>query len=176
VDVGSALTNALARGRRSRVVLTPRRWRQVPEKQSFLGATVAKKPGRRGELGVSRKTIARGMSDRLRCPVCSCAFFAQFARETADAARIRHSLLPRLFGGRWFVQSSDAFASRECGRLPQRHCEERSDEAIHSFFARQDGLLRFARNDGAQGQDDGLWSFRGDAKHRTRNLEIPGWC
>jgi hypothetical protein len=31
-----------------------------------------------------------------------------------------------------------------------RHCEERSDEAIHSFFARRDGLLRFARNDGVQ--------------------------
>src|SRR5207245_11044093 len=27
-----------------------------------------------------------------------------------------------------------------------RHCEERSDEAIHAF-SRQDGLLRFARND-----------------------------
>ena len=34
-------------------------------------------------------------------------------------------------------------------RLNRRHCEERSDEAIHSFFALQDGLLRFARNDGA---------------------------
>jgi hypothetical protein len=30
----------------------------------------------------------------------------------------------------------------------RRHCEERSDEAIHSFFVRRDGLLRFARNDG----------------------------
>src|SRR6266702_2052452 len=29
-----------------------------------------------------------------------------------------------------------------------RHCEERGDEAIHSFFARHYGLLRFARNDG----------------------------
>jgi hypothetical protein len=28
-----------------------------------------------------------------------------------------------------------------------RHCEERSDEAIHSSFTRRDGLLRFARND-----------------------------
>ena len=28
-----------------------------------------------------------------------------------------------------------------------RHCEKQSDEAIHSFFARRDGLLRFARND-----------------------------
>jgi hypothetical protein len=31
--------------------------------------------------------------------------------------------------------------------LAFRHCEERSDEAIHSFFSRPDGLLRFARND-----------------------------
>ena len=31
----------------------------------------------------------------------------------------------------------------------RRHCEERSDEAIHSFFAWRDGLLRCARNDGA---------------------------
>jgi hypothetical protein len=28
-----------------------------------------------------------------------------------------------------------------------RHCEERSDEAIHSLLVRQDGLLRSARND-----------------------------
>src|SRR5258708_96727 len=31
--------------------------------------------------------------------------------------------------------------------LPPRHCEERSDEAIHSSLALKDGLLRFARND-----------------------------
>jgi hypothetical protein len=31
--------------------------------------------------------------------------------------------------------------------LKRRHCEERSDEAIQSFFALQYGLLRFARND-----------------------------
>src|SRR5258707_14208337 len=34
---------------------------------------------------------------------------------------------------------------RESGAF--RHCEERSDEAIHSFFSWRDGLLRFARND-----------------------------
>jgi hypothetical protein len=32
--------------------------------------------------------------------------------------------------------------------LALRHCDERSDEAIHSFFVRRGGLLRFARNDG----------------------------
>jgi hypothetical protein len=36
------------------------------------------------------------------------------------------------------------------GRITNRHCEERSDETIYAS------------------------SFRGDAKHRTRNLEIPG--
>jgi hypothetical protein len=40
-------------GRRSRVVLTPRRWRQVSRKQ-FREATVARKPGHRGEYAISR--------------------------------------------------------------------------------------------------------------------------
>ena len=35
-----------------------------------------------------------------------------------------------------------------------RHCEERSDEAIHAFFPRRDGLLRFARNDGCKTLDN----------------------
>src|SRR5258705_11453189 len=34
------------------------------------------------------------------------------------------------------------------GLTVSRHCEERSDEAIHSFLMRRDGLLRCARNDG----------------------------
>ena len=38
----------------------------------------------------------------------------------------------------------------EGGFLIPRHCEERSDEAIHSFFMRRDGLLRYARNDGRE--------------------------
>src|SRR6266446_1999289 len=51
----------------------------------------------RGEREISRKAIAQGMSDCLRCPVCSCAIFVlPFAHGTAGAARIRHSLLPLL--------------------------------------------------------------------------------
>ena len=54
-----------------------------------------KSPILRGERDISRQAIAQGMSDVLRCPVCSCAaFFTQFAHGTAGAARIRHSLLP----------------------------------------------------------------------------------
>ena len=36
------------------------------------------------------------------------------------------------------------------GKVSPRHCEERSDEAIHSFLVRRDGLLRCARNDGGR--------------------------
>jgi hypothetical protein len=42
-------------------------------------------------------------------------------------------------------------------KLERRHCEERSDEAIHSSFTRRDGLLRCARNDGLQ--LNCLWLF-----------------
>ncbi len=62
------LTNDVASVRRSRVVLTPRRWRQVRGVASaqpgldktYPLATVANKPGHRGEHEISRKTIACG--------------------------------------------------------------------------------------------------------------------
>src|SRR5438552_15175843 len=57
--------------------------------------TVANKPAHRGERDISRKTIAQGMSECFRCPVCSCAPTVQFlAHETAGAARTRPSLRP----------------------------------------------------------------------------------
>src|SRR6476660_3237404 len=48
MDADALLTNSARRGRRSRVVLTPRRWRQV-SREVFREATVAKEPGHRGE-------------------------------------------------------------------------------------------------------------------------------
>ena len=53
------------------------------------------KPAHRGERVISRKAIARGMSEcfRFTCMLV-CAFFAQLAHETAGAARTRHSLRP----------------------------------------------------------------------------------
>src|ERR1700749_13554 len=50
---GALLTRSVGGGRRSRVVLPPRRWRQVLKKLRFLGAMVANKPGRQGEREVS---------------------------------------------------------------------------------------------------------------------------
>src|SRR5258708_2288927 len=49
--------------RQRRVVLTPRCWRR--RWQQYMA--------HRGERVISRKAIAQGMSDVLRCPVCSCA-------------------------------------------------------------------------------------------------------
>src|SRR5438445_319302 len=40
---------------------------------SFFGGDGGKKADHRGEHDISRKAIAQGMSDCLRCPVCSCA-------------------------------------------------------------------------------------------------------
>src|SRR5882762_3053701 len=70
-------------------------------------ATVARKPGRRGEHAISRKTIARG---RPECSVCTCmlvcVFSHSFAHETAGAARTRSSLLPLFSRGRNSLQTS----------------------------------------------------------------------
>jgi hypothetical protein len=62
--------------------------------------TVARKPGHRGERGVSRKPPRRESRIASAGPVCSCAFsFVHLAHETAGAARIRLSLRPLLSEG-----------------------------------------------------------------------------
>jgi hypothetical protein len=65
-----------------------------PDDTSIRRRRRQKRTRLRGERGISRQTIAQGMSDALRCPVCSCASHHSFARETAGAARTRHSLRP----------------------------------------------------------------------------------
>ena len=66
VDAGSADDERRESVRQRRVVLTPRCWRQV------CGSSPAddggKKAGHRGDHVISRKAIAQGMSDVLRCP------------------------------------------------------------------------------------------------------------
>ena len=60
VDAGALETRALSCGRQNRMVLTPRRWRQVPEKQVSRGRRwqESRSPGR---VRISRKTIAWGV-------------------------------------------------------------------------------------------------------------------
>jgi len=110
---------------------------------------VTRRIRRRGERGISRKTIARGMPGDFRCDRGDYArvLHLNFAREAAGASSTRHSLRPLIC---WANSSCTTRAPRAAGmrshilKLECRHCEEQSDEAIHSFFARRDGLLRGA--------------------------------
>jgi hypothetical protein len=79
-------TNDAGRGRRSRVVLTPRRWCQVLREAAaqpgldaslIRKATVARKPGHRGDTRARRKPLKPLRREgRIASaePVCSCAF------------------------------------------------------------------------------------------------------
>src|SRR5450756_1329399 len=73
-----------------------------------------------------------------------CASLHHLARETAGAARTRSSLRPLYYEGGTNRPNLARNRQRECGIMSCRHCEERSDEAIHSFLSSLDGLLRGA--------------------------------
>ena len=60
MDAFDATDECIRGGRRSRVVLAPRRWREVLEKLTLLRDDGDKEPDRRREHGASRKTIAQG--------------------------------------------------------------------------------------------------------------------
>ena len=75
VDAGSADNERHESVRQRRVVPTPRCWRQCTWRQQLSGRYGGKRAVLRGEPVISRKAIAQGMSDCLRCPVCSCAHF-----------------------------------------------------------------------------------------------------
>jgi hypothetical protein len=104
----------------------------------------------RGELGISRKTIAQGMSDALRCPVCSCASHHSFAHETAGAARTRHSLRPLSSRGADIsVKLRAPRAARLWSRIQVVTTSLRAQRSnLLSPGTQKDGLLRCARNDG----------------------------
>jgi hypothetical protein len=92
-------------------------WRQVPGRpKADQGRRSQSRTRLRGERDISRKAIAQGMSDVLRCPVCSCALcFVQTAHETAGAARIRHSLRPPSGGSSRKTRTLHAARSRTHG-------------------------------------------------------------
>jgi hypothetical protein len=125
--------------------------------------TVTRRIRRRGERGISRKTIAQGMPGCSDCTcMLACVSSHNFAHETAGAASTRRSLRPLLDGRRIFngsgasrgegadshlhtvivyAPSLQAAGSRECAP------DDRLREAIHLAAQRKNGLLRCARND-----------------------------
>ena len=118
VDAWCATDDRARGGRRSRVVPTPRRWRQVAWK--FPRGDGGKKAGHQGERGVSRKPPRRESRIASAGPVCSCAFFRFSAHGTAGAARTRLSLRPLCFRRVAIDASLGRIAPRERGPTPHR--------------------------------------------------------
>jgi hypothetical protein len=100
-------TSARESGRRSRVVLTPRRWRQVA-RIYFRAMTVARKPVHRGEHGISRKPSRRESRDASAALYARVRTSVHIAHETAGAACTRLSLRPLFYWGAKDMQTSGA--------------------------------------------------------------------
>ena len=114
MDARSAIDVRALSVRRSRVVLTPRCWRQVAQ-GSFLRGDGGKRAVHRGELEASRKAIAQGRPGCSRwtcmlvCRLLPCAL----ARETAGAACTRSSLRPLIFEEGIEMQNFGRIAPRD---------------------------------------------------------------
>src|SRR5712664_3118853 len=145
--------------RRSRVVLTPRRWRQVRGVKSAQpgldktyplsdGGKRARSPGRARRKPL--KPLRAGMpGDSGVLVVTRVRSTTIIAHETAGALGIRHSPRPL-----WAEDSSNASgASRRedavtsAFGVPSLRGALATKQSILSLSTRRDGLLRFARND-----------------------------
>ena len=136
--------------RRSRVVLTPRRWRQVGDDAwIILGITlamVANKPGHQGEHDISRKAIAQGRPECLRFTcMLVCAFSVHQC--TRDRGCSAHPVFPAPSS---FGAECNCKTRAKCCRENERVCfiviASEAKQSSSSLAA--PGLLRFARNDG----------------------------
>jgi hypothetical protein len=137
------------RGRRSRVVLTPRRRRQVSGvlvgptglEQGISaddGDKNARSPGRARNKPL--KPLRAGMPGDSGVPVASTPVLSTFAQGAAGAAGTRHS--PRPPWGREINLNLGRIAPRDREAAFERHCER--SEAIHSFFLLRPWMLRGA--------------------------------
>src|SRR5258707_2307966 len=134
-------------------------------------ATVSNKPGHRGEREVSRKTIARGMPGETGVTVVTNSCVCFFTHEAAGASAARHSLRPLNFRRRNVLGKPRAGRAARSRTYVSRHCEERSDEAIHCFFAWLHGLLRFARNDAQHAARTRSHVYEGAATRRKTAVQ-----
>jgi hypothetical protein len=121
VDAVSADNERRESVRQRRVVLTPRCWRQALKKLTLLRSDGGKRAVHRGEHVISRKATAQGMSDVLRCPVCSCAHFSCTLRMRSRVQRA--SGIPCalfFFEGERYLQSSGASCRENAKLYPRR--------------------------------------------------------
>src|SRR5664279_1740004 len=94
VDAGGALTKALILRTAKSCGPDAPTLASSSRGASFLGATVANKPGHRGEREAAVKTIARGMPGVSGVTVVTNARAFYTTRAAAGAPSARHSLLP----------------------------------------------------------------------------------
>jgi hypothetical protein len=141
-------TRALSCGRRSRVVLTPRRWRQVLEKQASQGRWWQESPVTKESAKEAVKTIARGMPGVFRCDLTNaCALYHYICTRGYRAHRAPGIPCALCSEGR-LVRGNNSGASRRemRGLTSCRHCEEhlRRSNPFFLFFllCAGHGLLR----------------------------------
>jgi hypothetical protein len=149
MDAWAPLTNGPRRGRRSRVVPTPRRWRQIggiSRRRRWLTST---------DTGESTKetvkTVARGMpGDSGVTVVTMLVCFPSFAYEAAGASSVRHSLRPQVqrIKGSCITRAKPGRGSA-CAYPSVIARSVATKQSISSSLVLSDGLLRCARNDGA---------------------------
>src|SRR5437588_9564075 len=73
----------------------------------------------RGERIISRKATAQGMSDCLRCPVCSCAHYLYHcARDRGCSAHPAFPAPSRFEGSRKYLQTSGAMRRENAESYP----------------------------------------------------------
>jgi hypothetical protein len=116
--------------------------------------TVTRRIRRRGEHGISRKTIVRGMSG---CSDCTCMLVCVFLCTycTRDRGCSKHPAFPAPSIGRRIllstrVQCAAGMRRRVCPpslRAKRSNPSRSEKEAIHLAAKRKYGLLRCARND-----------------------------
>ena len=112
------------------MVLTPRRWRQVLEKQASQGRQWQESPVTGESAKQTVKTTARGMPDVSGVTVVTNARVYYTPRAAADAPSVRHSLRPLLAEG----GKSEAKLARNMRRdreaMPRRHYDATMDDAV----------------------------------------------
>ncbi len=131
--------------RQRRVVLTPRCWRRRWQQCK----------AHRGDHVISRKAIAQGMPDVLRCPVCSCAHFLPNLRMRPRVQRA--SGIPCALWierGRSFLQSSGAMRRENANCFPchpeVRHVGEPEDVSASRRAVATRGAAAVLRNCAAE--------------------------
>ena len=136
--------------RQNRVVLTPRRWRQVRGVASaqpgldktYPLMTVAKEPGHRGERDISRKTIACGNAGRFRCTRCYSCAFCHYKGHTRPRVQRAPGIPHALF---WARDKCTARAHR-AARLRGCVCNwSRDEECVPRMLRNANAISAFTR-------------------------------